>query len=68
MFIGARTGARLGNMAMPDVLEQMGRSDVTVHGFRSTFRDWAAELGARGAGVQMIGRLVGRAEQEPPGC
>ena len=21
----------------------MGRSDLTVHGFRSTFRDWAAE-------------------------
>jgi integrase len=46
VFIGARTGARLGNMAMPDVLEQMGRSDVTVHGFRSTFRDWAAEATA----------------------
>ena len=46
VFIGARTGARLGNMAMPDVLEQMGRRDVTVHGFRSTFRDWAAEATA----------------------
>jgi integrase len=46
VFIGARTGARLGNMAMPDVLEQMRRSDVTVHGFRSTFRDWAAEATA----------------------
>jgi integrase len=22
----------------------MGRDDLTVHGFRSTFRDWAAEL------------------------
>jgi integrase len=22
----------------------MGRSDLTVHGFRSTFRDWAAEV------------------------
>ncbi len=21
----------------------MGRSDITAHGFRSTFRDWAAE-------------------------
>jgi integrase len=21
----------------------MGRGDITVHGFRSTFRDWAAE-------------------------
>ncbi len=24
-------------------LEQMGRRDLTAHGFRSTFRDWAAE-------------------------
>jgi len=23
--------------------ERMGRSDVTVHGFRSSFRDWCAE-------------------------
>ena len=23
--------------------DRMGRSDITVHGFRSTFRDWAAE-------------------------
>ena len=30
-------------MAMPDVLQQMKQSNVTVHGFRSTFRDWAAE-------------------------
>jgi len=25
------------------LLKRMGRSDLTVHGFRSTFRDWAAE-------------------------
>jgi len=30
-------------MAMLKLLERMGRSDITVHGFRSTFRDWAAE-------------------------
>jgi integrase len=46
VFIGARTGAGLGNMAMPDVLQQMRRNEVTVHGFRSTFRDWAAEATA----------------------
>jgi integrase len=28
---------------MLDVLIRMGRSDLTTHGFRSTFRDWAAE-------------------------
>jgi len=32
----------LSNMAMLKTLERMDR-DVTVHGFRSTFRDWAAE-------------------------
>jgi len=30
-------------MAMKSVLRRMGRGDITVHGFRSTFRDWAAE-------------------------
>jgi len=33
----------LSNMAMLKVLQRMGRGDFTVHGFRSTFRDWAAE-------------------------
>jgi integrase len=28
---------------MLKLLERMGRDDLTVHGFRSTFRDWAAE-------------------------
>jgi integrase len=28
---------------MVRVLHRMNRSDLTVHGFRSTFRDWAAE-------------------------
>jgi integrase len=28
---------------MTEVLRRMGRGDVMVHGFRSTFRDWAAE-------------------------
>jgi hypothetical protein len=27
---------------MTEVLRRMGRGDITVHGFRSTFRDWAA--------------------------
>lgn len=33
----------LSNMAMLQLLKRMGRGDLTVHGFRSTFRDWAAE-------------------------
>jgi integrase len=43
VFPSARTGRPLSNMAMLMLLERMGRSDLTVHGFRSTFRDWAAE-------------------------
>ena len=30
-------------MAMNGVLKRMGRDGITVHGFRSCFRDWAAE-------------------------
>jgi integrase len=30
-------------MAMTAVLRRMGHGDITVHGMRSTFRDWAAE-------------------------
>lgn len=30
-------------MAMLTLLKRMNRSDLTVHGFRSTFRDWAGE-------------------------
>jgi integrase len=42
IFIGPRSGG-LSNMALAAVLKRMGRDDITVHGFRSTFRDWAAE-------------------------
>lgn len=43
VFPGAKKGKPLSNMAMLTVLRRMKRSDLTVHGFRSTFRDWAAE-------------------------
>jgi integrase len=43
VFPGGRPGQPLSNMAMLKLLERMGRGDLTVHGFRSTFRDWAAE-------------------------
>ena len=33
----------MSNAAMLQVLKRLGRSDITVHGFRSTFRDWCAE-------------------------
>src|SRR5262249_40151847 len=43
VFIGPSRGSSLSNMAMLKTLQRMGRGDLTVHGFRSTFRDWAAE-------------------------
>jgi integrase len=46
VFPGGTAGkgvAGLSNMAMLTVLRRMKREDLTVHGFRSSFRDWAAE-------------------------
>jgi integrase len=44
LFPGGRAAGRpLGHMAMLRVLHRMGRDDLTTHGFRSCFRDWAAE-------------------------
>ena len=43
MFPGGKRGRPLSNNAILALLQRMGRSDLTAHGFRSTFRDWAAE-------------------------
>ena len=43
VFIGGQKGTALSNMAMASLLKRMGRNNITVHGFRSCFRDWAAE-------------------------
>lgn len=43
IFPGRREGSSLSNMAMLELLGRMGHDDITVHGFRSTFRDWASE-------------------------
>jgi len=46
VFPGAKQNRPLSNMAMLELLKRMGRKGITVHGFRSTFRDWTAELTA----------------------
>jgi integrase len=43
VFPGALSGRPLSNMALAMLLRRMGRGDLTVHGFRSTFSDWCAE-------------------------
>jgi integrase len=45
VFVGPRGGG-LSNMAMAAALDRMGYDDYTVHGFRSTFMDWAHETTA----------------------
>lgn len=43
VFPGNAKGKPLSSMAMSMQLRRMKREDITVHGFRSTFRDWASE-------------------------
>lgn len=43
VFSGAKPGKSLSNMAFLMLLRRMKRADLTAHGFRSSFRDWAAE-------------------------
>ena len=40
---GKALDRQLSDMTLSAVLKRMNRSDITVHGFRSTFRDWAGE-------------------------
>nr|WP_265530711.1 site-specific integrase [Sphingomicrobium marinum] len=42
IFQGQKRGKPLSDMTLTKILRDMGRK-ITVHGFRSTFRDWVAE-------------------------
>ena len=44
VFPGQARGKPLSNMAMEMVLRRMKIEDATVHGFRSSFRDWAGNV------------------------
>jgi integrase len=43
IFPGGKIGRPIAGIAMWTLLQHMGRGALTVHGFRSTFRDWCAE-------------------------
>jgi integrase len=43
VFPSERINKPLSNMAMLVLLRRMGRGDLTTHGFRATFRTWAAD-------------------------
>jgi integrase len=67
-FVFARErGLRLGEAAMRNVLRRLGHASATVHGFRSGFRDWCAEMTgyprevAEAALAHVVGNAVERA-------
>ena len=43
VFPGTKEKKPLSDMSLTAVLRRMKRNDLTVHGFRSTFRDWCSE-------------------------
>jgi integrase len=65
IFPGARDDRPMSNTAMLYVLQQLGE-DVTVHGFRSSFRDWCGDHAvpreiAEAALAHLVGSDVERA-------
>ncbi|WP_299084353.1 site-specific integrase [uncultured Ruegeria sp.] len=67
LFEGQKRHHPLSNMSMLMLLRRMGCGEFTVHGFRSTFRDWAAEVSgaprevAEAALAHQVGSEVERA-------
>jgi integrase len=61
MFPGRDGGKPLGQTGLRHVLKQLGRSDGTVHGFRSAFRDWAGDCTnfAREVAEAALGHAIG---------
>ena len=60
-----KTNRPLSDVTLTAVLRRMKRYDITVHGFRSTFRDWAGETTAHPREVieaALAHRLKDRAE------
>ena len=53
LFLGARS-ERLSPASLQMLMQRLGRRDVTVHGFRSSFADWAHErTGANNLIIEM---------------
>lgn len=63
IFPGQRPGKPLSNMAMLMALRRMNRSGITMHGFRSSFRDWAGETTSHPRDVceQALAHSIGNA-------
>lgn len=65
VFPGQKDGKPLSAMSMEMQLRRMNRDDITVHGFRSCFRDWAGEetLHAREIAEAALAHVVGDATE-----
>ena len=63
VFPGQGGTRGMSNMALLSVLRRMKRDDVTTHGFRSAFRDWASERTTYGPEVaeMALAHAVGNA-------
>ncbi len=63
VFPGQKPGRPLSDMTLTSVLRRMGANKCTVHGFRSSFRDWAEDIGdfPRELAEQALAHKVGNA-------
>jgi integrase len=66
VFLGAKAGRSLTDVALNKTPRRLGHDGITVHGFRSTFRDWCADHGkpaelAEAALAHVTGSAVERA-------
>ena len=61
VFPGARAGSVMSDVTLTLVVGGAGGGGATVHGFRSTFRDWCAELTAfpRELAEAALGHVIG---------
>ncbi|WBU54006.1 site-specific integrase [Paracoccus sp. SCSIO 75233] len=65
LFEGQKAGRPMSNMTMAALLRRMGRSDITVHGFRSSFRDWCGDHGVdRTLAELSLAHTVGNAVEQ----
>jgi integrase len=63
VFLGRDAGQPLGHTTLSQLLNRRMHRDVTVHGFRSSFRDWSSERTAFPDGVIALAHVKGKTER-----
>lgn len=66
VFPGSKPDAPMSDMTLASVLKRMKRRDITVHGFRATFRTWAEEQTSYPRDVKelALAHTIGESETE----